>query len=64
MPMLIGLFELVLLAFAAHQGYAASSDRSLAQADGPGIVNKPLSATPADLVNDPSGRAHLLVRMY
>jgi len=40
----------------------SSQQRSLSQADGPGIYNKPLSATPEDLLNDPSGRAHLLVR--
>ena len=46
---------------AAEQATISGKARSLNQADGPGIINKPLSSTPADLVNDPSGRAHLLV---
>ncbi|DBB11708.1 TPA: hypothetical protein ACH3X3_005878 [Trebouxia sp. C0006] len=41
----------------------SSQQRSLSQADGPGIYNKPLSATPEDLLNDPSGRAHLLAKL-
>ena len=35
--------------------------RKLTQSDGPGFYGKPLSATPDDLIGDPSGRAHLLV---
>ncbi len=38
-----------------------AADRRLQQADGPGIVDRPVSATSSDLVNDPTGRAHLLV---
>lgn len=38
-----------------------TANRRLQQANGPGIVGRPVSATSADLVNDPTGRAHLLV---
>ena len=41
----------------------AQAERSLLQADGPGILGTSiLSAVPADTINDPGGRAHLLVR--
>lgn len=61
-------FQLVFAAIACSVAFASvsaasTSGRSLSQADGPGIINKPLSSTPADLVNDPSGRAHLLARL-
>ena len=44
----------------------AAAQRSLQQANGPGdtlheLPDNLLSSTPADLQNDPSGRAHLLV---
>jgi hypothetical protein len=61
-PFILTKLLLLATAFAASQGGAKSSSRSLAQADGPGITNKPLSSTPADLLGDPSGRAHLLAR--
>lgn len=38
-----------------------AADRRLQQANGPDIIGRPVSATSADLVNDPTGRAHLLV---
>ncbi|KAL0048178.1 hypothetical protein WJX82_009358 [Trebouxia sp. C0006] len=38
-------------------------EQRLQQANGPGIVGRPVSATSADLVNDPTGRAHLLAAL-
>ncbi|KAK9866371.1 hypothetical protein WJX84_008187 [Apatococcus fuscideae] len=42
----------------------AQAERSLLQADGLGILGTSiLSAVPADTINDPGGRAHLLARL-
>ncbi len=53
-----GLFAIVWLT-ACLPSYA---ERQMLQADGPGIFGTALSAVPSETKNDPSGRAHLLVR--
>ena len=52
---------LALLVSVSSTALPDHTTRRLRQAKGPGFYGKPLSATPADLFRDPSGRAHLLV---
>ena len=53
---------LLICVLSAACGYATAATRRLHQSHGPAdIYGNAASATSADLVNDPAGRAHLLV---
>ena len=60
MARLIGLLLLCALSAGCH--YAQAKGRTLQQSNGPAeVYGNAASATSADLVNDPAGRASLLV---